>query len=139
MTRVDSLPLTGIPWNTTDQPRRTQNMDAGIADTLNRRAVQAMVAHLDKFDIDLCANETGPWYATRIADTLMGTNDATNADRAWLVGVIAQSTPGLDFDGHPADCDWENFYSHLRAEILARRDPKTPPAVPAETRSGGVV
>jgi len=113
-------------------------MDAGIADTINRLAVQAMVAHLDKVDIDLCANETGPWYAVSIADTLMGTNDATDADRAWLVGLIAHGTPGLDFDGCPADWDWENFYSHMRAEILARRDPQTPPAVPAETRPSGV-
>lgn len=108
-------------------------MDAGIADTLNRHVVQLMVAQLDLFDIDLCATEEGPWYRVSIADTLMGTNDATNADRAWLVGIIAHATPGLDFDGHPADCDWDNLFSHFRAEILSRRDPQSPPVRAAET------
>ena len=113
-------------------------MDAGIADTINRHAVRLMVAQLDRVDIDLCANEDGPWYRVSLADTLMGTNDATNADRAWLVGVIAHGTPDLDFDGHPADCDWENLFSHFRAEILARRDPQAPPVHAAIAVRDGV-
>jgi hypothetical protein len=68
---------------------------------------------------------TRPWFQAPIADTILGTNDATNADRAWLVGTFAAKTPGLDFDG-PADADWENLFMHFRAEILARRDPQNP-------------
>lgn len=113
-------------------------MDAGIADTLNRRAVQLMARHLDRFDVDLCAREDGPWFRVSLADTLLETDDATNADRAWLVGAIAAQTPGLDFDG-PADCDWENLLLHFRAEILARRDPQSPHARSVATRPGVVV
>ena len=101
-------------------------MDSGIADTINRLVVQKIAEHLDRVDVDLCASEIGPWYRVSVADTLMGTNDATNADRAWLVGVLAHGTPDVDFDGHPADCDWDNLFTHFRAEILARRDPETP-------------
>lgn len=107
-------------------------MDAGIADAVNRRTVRSIVEHLDVMDIDLCATEDGPWYSVSLADTLLGTNDATDADRAWLVGILAATTPGITFDG-PADEDWENFYSYMRAEILARRDPKSPHAATVET------
>lgn len=100
-------------------------MDAGIADTINRIVVQKMVARLDLVDIDLCAREDGPWYRVSLADTLMGTNGSTDADRAWLVGVIAHATPDVEIDFAPADADWENLFSHFRAEILARRDPET--------------
>jgi hypothetical protein len=114
-------------------------MDAGIADTLNRQVVKLITSHLDAVDVALCAREDGPWYRVSLADTLMGTNDATNADRAWLVGVLASGTPGVDIDRVPADFDWENLFAHFRAEIEARRGPQTPPAHPAESRSCGVV
>lgn len=108
-------------------------MDSGIVDTINRHVVRLITEHLDRVDIDLCPREDGAWYQVSLADTLMGTNDATDADRAWLVGILAYDTPGLDFDGDPADCDWDNLLSHFRTEILARRDPKTPTVHAAET------
>jgi hypothetical protein len=106
-------------------------MDAGIADTLNRHVAQLIAKQLDKVDEQMRANGTRMtssegWHHGHMADTLMGDNDATDGDRAWLVGMFAARTPGVDFDGHPADCDWENLFSHFRAEILARRDPQTP-------------
>lgn len=102
-------------------------MDAGIADTINRQAARLVALRFDGLD-ELWDQPVhgGPWYLSPIADTFMGDNDATNADRAWLFGGLAARTPGLDFDGEPADCDWENLFANFRAEILARRDPETP-------------
>lgn len=113
-------------------------MDAGVADTLNRHVVQLITARMDAVDIELGYMTIAPWYRSAVSDTLMGEGPATQADRAWYVGQIAARTPGLDFDGEPADCDWDNLFSHFRAEIMARRepdaegyaakrDPKTPP------------
>jgi hypothetical protein len=106
-------------------------MDAGIADTINRHAVQLMAMHLDR--IDSLTKARRPWQEGSMAADLMGEEaTATDAGRAWLVGFLAARTPDLDFD-FPADCDWENLFSHFRAEILARRDPKTPPVHAAQT------
>jgi hypothetical protein len=101
-------------------------MNAGIADTLNRHVAQLITRQLDVNDGLMADHLSGPWYASPIADTLMGANETTDGERAWLIGMFAARTPGVDFDGHPADCDWENLFSHFRAEILARRDPQTP-------------
>lgn len=102
-------------------------MDAGIADTLNRHTVRLLASQLDAWDADLGYSAIAPWHRAPIADTLMGDNDATDADRAWFVGDLAARTPGVEFDGPPGDCDWDNLFSHFRAEILARRGPETPP------------
>jgi hypothetical protein len=111
-------------------------MDAGIADTINRRDARLMALRLDTLDQETYLNYfsgvSTPWYRSPMADTLMGENAATNSDRAWLVGLLAASTAHLAFDGTPADCDWDNLFTHLRAEILARRDPQTPPVREAE-------
>jgi len=101
-------------------------MDAGIADTLNRHVVQLITRQLDAVDAELGYSLIAPWHRSPIADTLMGDGPADNADRAWFVGHLAARTPGIDFDGQPADCDWDNLFSHFRAEITARRDPQTP-------------
>jgi hypothetical protein len=118
-------------------------MDAGIVDTINRRDVELIAARLDRIDADLDERWPGigkPWYVGGMAETIMGENDATDGDRAWLVAQLAAGTySGIHFDGHPADEDWENFYTHFRAEILARRDPQTPHARAAEICPSGVV
>jgi hypothetical protein len=118
-------------------------MDAGIVDTINRRDAQLIAQRLDRIDTDLGVQFPGegkPWYRASMAATIMGENAATTSDRAGLVAMLAANTYGpIHFDGHPADEDWENFYAHLRAEILARRDPKTPLAETAETRLSAVV
>jgi hypothetical protein len=116
-------------------------MDAGIADTINRRDVQRIVRRLDENDEALGYTPIAPWWNAPIADTLLGDSPASNADRAWFVGTLAARTPGVAFDGAPADCDWDNLFSHFRAEILARRtpDPKTPPVQAAEDCLGKVV
>lgn len=108
-------------------------MDAGIADTLNRQVAQLVTQRLDVNDELMADHLTGPWYRSPIADTLMGDNDATSTDRAWLIGAFAARTPGVTFDGDPADCDWENLFSNFRAEILARRDPQAHPVRAAES------
>lgn len=112
-------------------------MDAGTADTINRRTAQRTAEYLDLNDF--LAGLTGdPWHDGPMAQTLMGENPASNADRAWLVGALATKTPGLDFDGTPADADWENLFTHFRAEILARRDPQTSPVHANESVRDGV-
>ncbi len=95
-------------------------MDAGIADTINRHAVQLITQRLDQIDATIDGLVIR-WHHSAMADTLAGDKIDQRGDRAWLVGHLAARTP--DFDGHPADCDWENLFSHFRAEILARRNP----------------
>ncbi len=112
-------------------------MDAGIADTINRQTARVFARYLDSIDHELGFHSSNPWHRSPIADTLMDDNDATNADRAWLVGAIAtKARPGRIFslpsDNYPADGDWENLFSNIRAEILTRRDPQTSPARAAE-------
>lgn len=98
-------------------------MDAGIADTINRRDVQLIAAQLDKNDLAMPTPEIR-WQHSPMADTLIADTPDTNGDRAWLVGALAARTVGTYFDGAPADSDWDNLFSHFRAEILNRRDPK---------------
>jgi len=105
--------------------------DATIADTLNRHVAQLVAEQLDFVDAQIRAlpgmatldPQVTNWEWSALADTLCGDNlHATDGDRAWLVGLLAARTPGVDFDGHPADCDWENLFGHLRVEIQTRRD-----------------
>jgi hypothetical protein len=107
-------------------------MDSGIADTINRLVAQKVTAHLDQIDARLMPLDARPWFAAPIGDTLIGTGPATNADRAWMIGHLAARTPDLSFDGVPADYDWENLFSHFRAEVEARRDPSAHPVRAAE-------
>lgn len=90
-------------------------MDAGIADTINRLFAQKLAGGLDEF--------YPRWHQSPVAATLMG----DSSDRAWLVGFLVHPIPDLEIDSTPADADWDNLFSHLRAEILARRDLETPP------------
>jgi hypothetical protein len=113
-------------------------MDAGTADTINRRDVQLIAAQLDKNDLAMPVPEIR-WPHSAMADTLVSDAADSNGDRAWLVGHLAARTPGTYFDGAPADADWENLFGHFRAEIQTRRDPETPHIGKAETRPGGVV
>jgi len=101
-------------------------MDAGIADTINRLDVQKIAVRLDEVDAQLLPGMIlpVPWYRAAIAASLMDENDAHDADRAWLFGILASNTLGLHFDGEPADGDWDNLYANFRAEIVARRDPE---------------
>lgn len=102
-------------------------MDAGVADTLNRHFAQIVCGYLDAHDTELHEETAGlRWFYRPIADTLASQEPDKNSDRAWLVGFLAARTPGVDFDGQPQDCDWNNLFSHFRAEILARRDPQAP-------------
>jgi len=120
-------------------------MDAGIADGINRRTAEAIAARMDNIDesLDIRFPEVGsPWYHGSMAATIMGENpDAGPEDLRWLVSSLGVATWGSGFDGTPADADWDNLYSHLRAEVVARRyrDPKPPPAPAAETQLGCVV
>lgn len=97
-------------------------MDAGIGDTLNRLFAQTICGYLDAYDTDLAHDNDDPrWYNRQFADTLVSDDPKTHANRAWLVGFLAARTPGVDWDGQPSDCDFDNLFSHFRAEILARR------------------
>jgi hypothetical protein len=118
-------------------------MDAGIADTINRRDAHRIALRLDAVDYETYLNYFStapivPWFRSPMADTMLGENASTNADRAWLVGVFAAGTAHISFDGAPADGDWENLFSCLRAEILARRDPQTSPVHANESVRDGV-
>jgi hypothetical protein len=108
-------------------------MDAAIADTLNRLTAEKISTHLDLLDAELGYDKVAPWHRSPISETLMGDGPADNADRAWFVGHLAARTPDLSFDGAPADCDWDNLFSHFRTEIVARRDSESPSVRTAET------
>lgn len=103
-------------------------MDAEIADTTNRRDAWRIAKHLDLLDYfcGIRGNKTpaagAPWYRSNMAETLLADGPDTNSDRAWLLGALAIKTPGLTFDGVPADCDWPGMFSWIRFEITCRRN-----------------
>jgi hypothetical protein len=115
-------------------------MDPGIADAINRRTAQAVAARMDGIDVglDIRFPEVGsPWYHGSMAATIMGENpDAGPQDLRWLVSALGLATWGTGFDGTPADADWDNLYSHLRAEVVARRD--RDPEIPCVAASTAV-
>jgi hypothetical protein len=111
--------------------------DAAIADTINRHVARKIAAHLDSVDLGMPIAEIR-WQHSAMAESLAGENKTSDGDRAWLVGFIAARVPDVAFDGTPADSDWENLFSHLRAEIVARRDPKSPLVRAAQTPCGMV-
>lgn len=113
-------------------------MDTGIVDTINRRWAALFAAHLDSIDTGLGFTRQ-PWHTSPIAASLMGENDATDADRAWLVGSLSACAADLDIEGCPADADWENLFSHIRAEILARRESGNPTSRVSEIEPSQVV
>lgn len=119
-------------------------MDAGIADTINRRDVALLVARCDVIDDDLRRGmilplSLVPWFDSPMAGLFLSEDPKHRPDQAWLFGSLVANIPTVHFDGAPADCDWDNLFNHLRAEILARRDPQTPPVQVAETCLGKVV
>jgi len=107
-------------------------MDAAIADAINREDARKIAEFYDATDQPYApfyyVIPPRPWYYGPMAETFMGENDATNGDRAWLIGQVTVFMPGLRFDGAPADCDWDGFFANIRAEIEARRtrDPSAP-------------
>lgn len=104
-------------------------MDFGVADTINRIFAKKLTDGLD---------ELYPrWHEPQspVAATLMG----DSSDRAWLVGFLVQPIPDLEIDSTPADEDWDNLFSHLRAEILARREPENPTREVGRDPAGAVV
>lgn len=111
-------------------------MDTAVADTINRLDAARIAKHLDL--LDWFAGPGIQWATSIIGRTLASEDPATNSDRAWLVGALAAHTPDVAFDGAPADCDWENFFGHLRTEIEARRNPQTSSVCAAEPPRGMV-
>ena len=107
-------------------------MDAAIADAINREDARIIALAFDATDQPHApyyySYVPDPWYNGPMAATIMGENTATDGDRAWMLGAVASGIPGVRFDGAPADCDWDNFLSHLRAEIQARRHGPNCPA-----------
>jgi len=120
-------------------------MDAAVVDTINRRDAYRIANHLDLLDWfngilgDKTPEVGPPWFRRKASDALMSDDETQRTDRVWLVSVLAARTPDVAFDGAPADCDWDNLFSHLRSEILARRDPESPHAGTAETQRRVVV
>ena len=98
-------------------------MDAGIADTINRQTARLIARKLDMIDAELGFRDSNPWCNGPLADTFMGTNGATDADRTWLVFALAAKRDGigLDYRSYPADSDWENLFASLRNEVIGRR------------------
>lgn len=119
-------------------------MDFGVADTINRHVARIIAARLDQVDADMDRGirnpaNLRPWHSSPLADVLMAETPGGRSDRAWLIGQLAARTPDVAFDGTPADADWDNLFSHFRAEILARRDPDSSPARVAEIPARGMV
>lgn len=114
-------------------------MDAGIADTLNRRDVVIITARLDALDLPRYTGTHGPWHLGPMADILMSDDDATRSQRAWIVGQITLNARGIRFDGEPAGGDWDGMFRYLREAIASRRDPKIPHGEAATNRLAGVV
>jgi hypothetical protein len=112
-------------------------MDAGIADTINRRDAQLLAEFLDALDTRL-PDDRKPWHLGPMGEAFLD-EQASNSYRAWLFGKHAYRIPSLAFDGNPADGDWDNLFQHFRAAVLARRDPKSPPAGAAAIQPSGVV
>jgi hypothetical protein len=109
-------------------------MDAAIADTINRRDAWLLALHLD--DTGTTFDGGKHWHLGIEASAFLSTT-CSSGEKAWLFSALAANVPGLHFDGDPADCDWENLFSHFRAEILARRAPGTHCArVTEHVRSG---
>lgn len=110
-------------------------MDAGITDTINRRDAALVAQKLDSLDREF-GNAT-PWYRIALADDVVTGN--ITPDRVWHFTILASGTVGIAFDGAPADADWDNLFTHFRAEIAARRDPETHLAHEAEVPVPGGV
>lgn len=110
-------------------------MNFGIADTINRRDARLIAEHLDRIDGPYTDRPTirQPWPVTRLGELLAGEVPASTSARVWTLVTIAAKVEGLTFDCAPADCDWDGFFTYLRAEILARRDPQTPSVCGAES------
>lgn len=119
-------------------------MDAGTADTINRRTAREIADHLDLTDWLLGVKPGDPytgtqWHLSGMADAFLVADTATTSDCAWLLGALAVRASAIDWDGVPADCDWDNLFAHFREEISARRDPKAPQDEAAETCLANVV
>lgn len=110
-------------------------MHPGTADTLNRISAQALAAHFDELDV-MFGNE--PWYDNDWA-RLLALGGPASSDVVWLLAAIGARNPEIPFDGAPADSDWDNLFSHFRAEIQARRDTDSSPACAAEISARGMV
>ena len=101
-------------------------MDTGTADTINRQDARKVASHLDLTDWFSGRVQTGkPWFLGLEAQVFLS-KTASTGEQAWLFGFLAARVSDLHFDGAPADCDWDALLSYMRAEILARRDPKSP-------------
>jgi len=103
-------------------------MDPAIADAINRHDAQTLAKHLDLVDW-LKAKQ--PWHLGIEANAFLSST-ISSGELAWLFGLLAAGVPNLHFDGDPADCDWQNLFTHFRAEIVARRDPQIPLVYAAE-------
>lgn len=116
-------------------------MDAGTADTINRLDVALLVAHLDALDTRLTrlTGDRKPWHLGPFGEAFLSDHPSDSSYKAWLIGRHAWRIPDLHFDGAPADCDWDNFFGHVRTAILTRRADRNPPATEAENRCGSVV
>lgn len=110
-------------------------MDAAVADTINRLDAQRIAARLDR--LDQVTDDELPWYRRTAASQMLAERNSSVS--AWLLGAWAFQTPGIAFDGAPADCDWDNLFSHFRAEIQKRRDTDASTSQTAETRRTCVV
>lgn len=111
-------------------------MDAGIADTLNRVSARGLAAHFDELD-DMFGNSE-PWYDNNWA-RLLALGGPPSSDVVWLLACIGARNPEVPFDGAPAGCDWDNLFSHFRAEIQARRDRDSSPVRAAEIPAPSMV
>lgn len=97
-------------------------MNASIADLLNRRFAAVFAEHLDTIDVEVRAslpnNKLISWHQPPMLSEALLKEDE---NAKWLIVAITEGSPDLDVDRVPADADWENLFTHLRAEIESRR------------------
>lgn len=117
-------------------------MDAGIADTINRKTAEAIADHLDLVDWLKGVEKTGEprWYEMPIVDEFLTAVPVPK--QAWMFGLIAHSARRATYDVYdviPADADYESLFAALRTEVAKRRDTKIPRGDAAEVRVAEVV
>lgn len=117
-------------------------MDAGIADTINRKIAEGVAEHLDLIDWLKGVEKTGEprWYEPPMVDQFLTAVPVST--QAWLFGMIAHAARRSTYDVYdeiPAGADYEMMFAALRVEILKRRDTETPRGDAAEARIAEVV
>jgi hypothetical protein len=92
-------------------------MDASIAQSVNDRYAAAIAARFDENDIMIPIG--APWYQSEVATGILDTY--TDDNRELAMRLVAGCVNSGEFDGAPADGDWEYLTRRFQDEIQRRR------------------